>query len=189
MIGIPLGLLYSNAGEWFIHKYILHGLGKDKKNFWSFHWHEHHAASRKHDQRDPNYERPLFRSWNAQAKEAVGLIGLAAAHLPLLPVAPFFTMTVWYSGINYYRVHKRSHLDPEWGKKHLPWHVDHHLGPDQNQNWCVTKPWFDIVMGTRKPYVTTPEYQQAQAKRQARAKQTKAAELRVATNAAEVLPA
>ncbi len=68
---------------------------------------------------------------------------------------PFFTATVWYSAWNYYRVHKRSHQDPEWGRRHLPWHVDHHLGPDQNANWCVTKPWFDYVMGTHKPYVGT----------------------------------
>jgi sterol desaturase/sphingolipid hydroxylase (fatty acid hydroxylase superfamily) len=46
-------------------------------------------------------------------------------------------------------------LDPEWARKVVPWHVDHHLGPDQDKNWCVTKPWFDWVMGTRVPYVGT----------------------------------
>jgi hypothetical protein len=168
MIGIPLGLLYSNAGEWFIHKYVLHGLGKNKKNFWSFHWHEHHRAAREHNQLDPHYHRSLL-SWSPQTKEALGLVGIAVAHLPLFPVAPFFTATVWACGLNYYRVHKKSHLDPEWGKKHLPWHVDHHLGPDQNQNWCVTFPWFDWVMGTRKPYVGTEKYAEDQKKRAAKA--------------------
>lgn len=164
MIGIPLGLLYANAGEWLIHKYVLHGLGKNKQNFWAFHWHEHHRAAREHNQYDPHYKRSLL-SWSPQTKEALGLVGMAIAHLPLFPIAPFFTMTVWYAGINYYRVHKRSHLDPEWGKKHLPWHVDHHLGPDQNQNWCVTKPWFDDIMGTRKPYVGTQKFEDDQARR------------------------
>ena len=40
MLGIPLGLLYSNAGEWLLHKYLLHGLGRRKGTFWAFHWHE-----------------------------------------------------------------------------------------------------------------------------------------------------
>ena len=38
------------------------------------------------------------------------------------------------------------------GKQHLPWHYDHHMGRDQNANWCVTHPLFDNVMGTRKIY-------------------------------------
>jgi len=169
MIGIPLGLLYSNMSEWVIHKYVLHGLGQNKKRpLWSFHWHEHHKNARMNEQRDPNYTKPPFKEWNAQSKELLGLVGLAAVHLPLLPVAPFFTLTVWYCGINYYRVHKRSHLDPEWGKKHVPWHVDHHMGPDQNTNWCVTKPWFDHVMGTRKPYIGTEKYEIDQQRRAAR---------------------
>ena len=150
MIGIPLGLLYSNAGEWVIHKYVLHGAGRKKKSFWSFHWHEHHRQARKLNMYDPDYERPL-RGWNAQTKEALGLVGLAAAHLPLLPVAPFFTATVLYSTWNYYRVHRRAHLDPAWAEEHLPWHVDHHLGADQDANWCVSRPWFDQLLGTRKP--------------------------------------
>lgn len=164
MIGIPLGLLYANAGEWLIHKYVLHGLGKNKKSFWSFHWHEHHAAARKHQQYDPHYKRSLL-TWSPQTKEAISLVGVSLAHAPLLPIAPFFTMTVWYSAINYYRVHKRSHLDPAWGKQHLPWHVDHHLGPDQNQNWCVTRPWFDVLMGTRKPYLGTDKHASDEARR------------------------
>ena len=52
MIGIPLGLLYSNAAEWWIHKNILHGLGKNRSSFWSFHWHEHHAEARRHEMVD-----------------------------------------------------------------------------------------------------------------------------------------
>ncbi len=154
MIGIPLGLAYTNAGEWLIHKYLLHDLGKKKTSFWSFHFHEHHKACRKNAYADPNYERSLF-GWHSQSKEALGLLALGVAHAPLLPVAPFFTSTVWYGLINYYRVHKRSHEDPEWGREHVPWHYDHHMGPNQDANWCVTKPWFDKVMGTRLHYAGT----------------------------------
>ena len=154
MIGIPLGLLYANATEWAVHKYVLHGLGKRKTSFWAFHWHDHHRTTRKNGHIDPAYQRPIT-SWNAQAKEAVALSALVATHLPLLPVAPLFTGTLVYSAVNYYKKHKRSHLDPEWAREELTWHYDHHMGPNQNANWCVTRPWFDDLMGTRQPYAGT----------------------------------
>ena len=151
MLGIPLGWAYANMGEWLIHKYLLHGRGVDKKSFWAFHWHEHHRESRRHRMFDRQYVRSLF-TWSPQGKEAAALLGAAAVHAPLLPLAPFFTGTVWWSIWSYYRAHKRSHLDPDWAKEHLPWHYDHHMGKDQNSNWCVTHPFFDYVMGTRKKY-------------------------------------
>lgn len=154
MIGIPIGLLYANGAEWLIHKYILHGLGGKKKSFWSFHWHEHHRASRINDMLDEAYT-----TWKAKLdprnKELIGVVVLAGSHLPLFPVMPFFTGTVVYSAVNYYQSHKRAHTDIEWGKKNLPWHYDHHMGPDQHSNWCVTKPFWDNVLGTRKPYLGT----------------------------------
>jgi sterol desaturase/sphingolipid hydroxylase (fatty acid hydroxylase superfamily) len=79
-------------------------------------------------------------------------VAAGVAHLPLLPVAPFFTMTVYWRAWRYYTIHKRAHLDRNWAKEDLPWHYDHHMGKDQNANWCVTYPWFDHVMGTRKRY-------------------------------------
>ena len=80
----------------------------------------------------------------------------AVAAIPLFPIAPFFTGAVWFSMARYYRSHKRSHQDPAWAKENMPWHVDHHMGTDQNSNWCVTHPWFDYVMKTRKPYSEDP---------------------------------
>ena len=150
MIGIPLGLLYGNAGEWLIHKYVLHDLGKNKDFFFAFHWHEHHKNCRKNKNHDPDYELPRLR-WHAPGKELVALTGLCMAHAPLFPVAPFFTGTVFYCSLNYYRKHKRGHLDPQWLKENLPWHWDHHLGKNQDANWCVTHPFFDHLMGTREP--------------------------------------
>jgi hypothetical protein len=151
MIGFPLGLLYANAGEWIIHKYVLHGVGKDKKSFWNFHWGEHHRASRKNDFHDPDYERSPIGA-HAQGKEALGIAGLMLLHAPLLPVAPYFTAAVWYSGANYFLTHRKAHLNPAWAKRHLRHHYDHHMGSNQDANWCVTKPWFDHLMGTRIPY-------------------------------------
>lgn len=154
MIGIPIGLALANAGEWYMHKYVLHGLGKRKGSFWSFHWHEHHRESRKHYMLDRDYQRPATE-WNAQSKEIAALGAATLAVLPLAPVAPFLVGTLAYSAINYYRKHKRAHLDPAWARQHLPWHYDHHMGPNQHANWCVTRPWFDIVRGTRERYAGT----------------------------------
>jgi hypothetical protein len=168
MIGIPLGLVYANAMEWMIHKHLLHGRGKNKKSFWSFHWHEHHSKSRKHDMLDDQYNTPPFRHWDAHTKEAAALLAGAVVHAPLLPVAPFFTLSVWWSAAHYYRVHKKSHQDPEWAKQHLPWHVDHHMGPDQHKNWCVTYPLTDWVLGTRVKYLGTERHKEDVARELAR---------------------
>jgi len=154
MLGFLLGLLYANAGEWVIHKYVLHGLGRKKSSVWSYHWHEHHRHARRYQHLDPDYERSVLQ-WNAQGKEALGITVLALVHLPLLPVAPFFVGAVEYSAIRYYRVHKRAHRDASWAREHLPWHYDHHMGPNQDANWCVTWPWLDWVMGTREHYIDT----------------------------------
>lgn len=153
-MGIPLGLICANATEWVVHKYVLHGLGKRKKSFYSFHWHDHHRNARNLGHYDPHYERSVF-GWHAQGKEALLLAISGVAVAPLFPLAPFFVGTLWYCGYNYHRVHKRAHLDPEWARKHLPWHYDHHMGPNQDANWCVTRPWFDELLGTREMFVGT----------------------------------
>ncbi|MEZ4288005.1 MAG: hypothetical protein R3A47_07650 [Polyangiales bacterium] len=165
MIGIPVGLLYANAGEWLIHKHLLHGAGRRKKSLWAFHWYEHHREARQNDHVDRFYQRSLW-GWHAQSKEAIGLVVAAAAHAPLFPIAPFFTSAVWYSVARYYVVHKRAHQDPEWARENLSWHYDHHMGPNQHANWCVTFPWFDHVMGTREPYVGTEREKRDREKRE-----------------------
>ncbi|MDB4929245.1 MAG: hypothetical protein JWM10_1729 [Myxococcaceae bacterium] len=154
MIGLPLALLYSNAWEWVIHKYVLHGQGKNRENFWSFHWHDHHKHARKEAMNDHQYQRSVF-GWHGQGKEALGLLAATLVTLPLARRYPWFVAGSVFSQWNYYRVHKRSHRDAAWAREHLPWHYDHHMGPNQHANWCVTWPWFDHVMGTREPYVGT----------------------------------
>jgi hypothetical protein len=169
MIGIPVALLAFNAGEWATHKYVLHALGKRKKDsFFRFHFFEHHQATRKHAGYDPNYQRSVF-GWHAQGREALALAVVGVAHAPLFPVAPFYTATIWYSLLEYHRVHKRSHLDPDWARTHVPWHYDHHMGPDQEKNWGVTHPWMDVLMGTRVPYVGTPKEREDRERRAAKA--------------------
>jgi hypothetical protein len=154
MIGIPIGLLYANAIEWLVHRYVLHGPGKKPNSFWRFHWAEHHKNSRRHEMYDADYEKSIF-DWNARGKEAFGIALLGVAHTPLFPVAPYFTGTILYACFNYIYRHKKSHLDPEWARVHMTGHYDHHMGPNQDANWCVTRPWFDWITGTRVPYAFT----------------------------------
>lgn len=154
MIGFVIGTVYANALEWAMHRYVLHGIGKRRDSTWSFHFHEHHRAARRHWMEDPDYERSLW-GWHAQGKEAFALVSLGLIHLPLWAFSPGFVLGMGLSGWNYYRWHRRSHEDPEWARRHLTWHYDHHMGPDQDANWCVSWPWFDWVMGTRKPYAGT----------------------------------
>lgn len=155
MIGIPLGMLYANFCEALFHRHVLHGLGKRPGSFWAFHWHEHHREARRNGFRDEHYRtRPLL-GWHPQTKERLAIALGVAVHLPLAPIAPFFVGTLAYCGFTYFRAHKRAHLDPAWGREHLPWHYDHHMAPNQNANWGIVKPWYDQIMGTRIAWAGT----------------------------------
>jgi hypothetical protein len=151
-----LGLLYANAGEWFTHKVILHGLGKNRRSFWAYHLYGHHADCAQHAMLDPGYIKPDFTSWNTQSKELVVLLGIALLHLPLLEFLPAFTAAVYMSLLLYYYRHRKAHIDTAWAKKHLRWHYEHHVSGDKG-NWCITWPGFDYVMGTRVKTTTPPE--------------------------------
>ena len=142
------GMLYVNFLEWAIHKFILHELGKRKNSIFSFHWF-HHRLARTNDYLDLEYVDPWWKRLS-RAKEIFGLLVITAAHLPLaLWSIPFYLGCV-LQGFLYYVLHSRSHLDKEWTKKWMPWHYEHHMGKDQNSNWCVTYPFWDHVFRTRK---------------------------------------
>jgi len=147
--GLVFGMLHANAVEWVVHKYVLHGLGRKKGSFFRFHWAQHHRIARKNGMHDKSYEQP-FWVWNARGKEIGGILGLAVLHLPLVKVAPWFTAAVVFSSFNYLYRHRKAHMDVEWGKKHMPHHYDHHMGENQDANWCVSYPWLDLLVGTRQ---------------------------------------
>ena len=163
LIEFPLGLVYANALEWLIHKYLLHGVGRNKKSIWAFHWHEHHQSARKHAFVDEAYSASL-RSWDTKTKEIVSLLAIALAHVPLFFVAPWFTVAAWLSAANYFRVHRKAHMNPQWAREHLPWHFDHHMGPNQNANWCATFPLFDWLLGTREHYLAAERERDSRAR-------------------------
>ena len=75
-----------------------------------------------------------------------------------LPVAMLIN---WPAGICmmlwqwiYFFIHAASHVTPyvenqfEVGKLAIPWHGEHHMGPNQNMNWGVTDDWPDRLLKT-----------------------------------------
>ena len=89
-------------------------------------------------------------------------------HAPIAIWFPYFFLMVVYSAIAYYYIHKRSHMDYVWARRYLPWHYDHHMGPNQHANSGVTGCWMDILMGTRVPYFGTERYYKDEEKRRVR---------------------
>ena len=167
MIGIPLALAVFGYGEWAAHKYLLHGLGRDRTSRFAFHYHQHHQAVRRNGGYDPAYEGPPWSS-ATQSREAIGLTVIGLAHAPLLPIAPLYTATIWYCLARYRRDHRRAHLDPKWARDHLPWHYDHHMG-DQDKNFGVSWSWFDSLVGTREGFIGSDRERALHAKHAARA--------------------
>lgn len=153
MLGIPIALAVFGYGEWAAHKYLLHGRERDRSGRFAFHYDDHHQAVRRYGGYDPAYEGPVWSS-RTQAREAIGLALLGLLHAPLLPLAPFYTSTIWYCLARYRRDHRRAHLDPAWARDHLPWHYDHHMG-DQDRNFGISWSWCDVLAGTREVFVGT----------------------------------
>ncbi len=98
---------------------------------------------------DEGYRR-LQLQWNTQTKELLTLALILLSQLLFINLAFWYVVGFYASIALYYYKHRKAHLDPEWAKNHLPWHYEHHLGPYSEANWCVTWPWFDYIMGTRR---------------------------------------
>jgi hypothetical protein len=161
--GFIAGLVIANGFEWVAHKYILHGTHRAGKPRYSLvpdsmksHW-EHHREVRKTDFHDHGYVEG-FSNWRTK-NEIISLAVVAGVFAPLFyPVSKGMSLSVLYAAGNYYYIHRRAHLEPEWAMKKIPWHYDHHMNSNQDANWCVTKPWFDYILGTR--VISSPELQE-----------------------------
>ena len=145
-----LAFVYTNLLEWAIHKYLFHGLGKNKKSFFSTHWHHHHKIVRKNGYKDISYNG--FPPHPSVRQEVGSLVLLALLHLPLVFVSVTFYVSLLYFTCRYFYIHRKSHLDPDWGLDNFPWHYDHHMGRNQNANWGVTSPLWDWIFKTRIKY-------------------------------------
>jgi sterol desaturase/sphingolipid hydroxylase (fatty acid hydroxylase superfamily) len=149
VVQFVLGLFYTNVGEWLVHRYILHGFGKKRNSFWAYHLYEHHVVCRTNGMIDLGYQKLNLKKWNAQTKELAVLACIVLIHLPIFFIYPIFICAVYLSFSLYYYKHRKAHIDPEWAKRHLRWHYEHHLAVNSRGNWCVSWPWFDYLMGTR----------------------------------------
>jgi hypothetical protein len=152
--GFVVGVVTANAFEWVAHKYLLHGTPRKGQPRFSpspasmeSHW-THHRMVRKTAFGDECYAHGL--SHDRTRLELLSLGVVAGAMTVFWPVSRGFVLASWYSAGHYFYVHRRAHLDPAWAQKRIPWHYDHHMNTIQDANWCVTRPWFDYVMGTRE---------------------------------------
>ncbi|MFW2047087.1 hypothetical protein [Acinetobacter variabilis] len=152
--GFLAGLVVANGFEWFAHKYVLHGTHRAGQTRYSpvpdsmrSHW-EHHREVRKTRFSDYAYIEGL-KNW--RIRNEIGSLAVAASvfGLAFYPLSKGMFLATLYSAGNYFYMHRRAHLQPEWARKKIPWHYDHHMNSNQDANWCVTKPWFDYLMGTR----------------------------------------
>jgi len=99
--------------------------------------------ARMNDNKDIDYSKRLFHN-----ETWLTLAGMLI-HIPLFWFAPVFTfITILYASI-YIVLHRKSHEHVEFFKKWMPWHYEHHMGVNQNANWCVVFPLMDYIMGTR----------------------------------------
>ncbi|WP_445114653.1 hypothetical protein [Acinetobacter sp. WZC-1] len=152
--GFVAGLVVANGFEWFAHKYILHGTHRPGQTRYSpiphsmkSHW-EHHREVRKQQFHDDGYVEGIS-NWRTK-NEIISLVVAAGVFgLGFYPLSKGMAAGVLYSAGNYYYIHRRAHLEPDWARKKIPWHYDHHMNSNQDANWCVTKPWFDYLLGTR----------------------------------------
>ena len=140
---IFLAWLYSHFYEYIAHRYFLHG----KDNFRSVfkkHFGHHHASARKNNMGDSDYNKLLNIDF-----EVISLFLSLLFHSPLAIFFPYAYATLVVCTLSYYFIHRKSHIDPEWCKKWLPWHYDHHMSKNQHVNWGVRLPIFDYIFGTR----------------------------------------
>lgn len=137
-----LGLVLGNLLEWIVHKYFLHILGKKKASLFSFHWGIHHRKARKNKFLDPTIS----------AREIVGVLFLCLLASPVMLISITTYTAMFIHAMLYLVVHNYAHNNPDWCFKYLRWHYDHHMGKDQDKNWCVVHPLMDYILGTRRKY-------------------------------------
>ena len=143
MVGILLGFLYANFIDWGVHILLHKPKGKSR---YRFHW-KHHRIARQNGNEDPDYKLKL---WHNETKITVAAMIL---HSPLFIFLPAFTTTVLSYAFVYLVLHRKTHQHIEFFKKWCPWHYEHHMGRNQNANWCVVCPLMDHIMGTREKWL------------------------------------
>ena len=142
ILQVLAGLIAASFIEWTVHKHILHELGKKKVSIFSFHWGHHHANARRNG----------FIDRSISGREIVGVLSLCVLASPIWFLLPYMYYAMVVHAGTYYVLHTVAHAYPNFARKAIPWHYDHHMGKNQNMNWCVVHPLADLIMGTRRKY-------------------------------------
>lgn len=148
-VSILLGATFASFVEWLFHKHILHGYGRNKNSVWKTHWHEHHRDARKNNMRDGFYNEPILTQLKSAELRSILLCFFAFVTLSFFVATPFCLTLALYA-VLYYVAHAVSHRRPDLAARWLKHHVDHHMGKNQNANWCVLLPLADHILGTRE---------------------------------------
>ena len=108
----------------FAHKYVLHGVHRPGQSRYSLvpesmcsHW-EHHRVVRKTEFSDFGYVEGLD-NWRTR-NEIASLAVVATVLDSVLSFSKGMTLAALYSAGNYYYLHRRAHLEPEWAKRNCP---------------------------------------------------------------------
>ena len=136
------GLVLASIIEWIVHKHVLHKMGRKKSSVFSFHWSSHHAQARRNGFYDPRIS----------AREIFSVLMLCFVSFPIWYVLPFIYYAIITHLMLYLIIHNISHKYPKFAKKYVSWHYDHHMGKNQNTNWCVVHPLADYIFKTRRKY-------------------------------------
>ena len=131
------GLIYANFVEWFIHKFLFHGLGKKKNSIFAFHLREHHKNVLRNNYYDIKFSKI----------ELPGILLLLLLHVPVMYISAYFYIALAIYGLLFIVIHNIVHKYPAFGKRYFIWHWNHHMS-DQNKSWGVVCPIFDIAAGT-----------------------------------------
>ena len=139
MFGFIIGFLYGSLLEYVIHRFVFHKLGHKKKSMWSYHLKGHHVLSRKNN----------FVDLTESNIESVGMFLLILIHVPLFFVSFGAWLGITLYALAFKYLHGYQHKHPEFTKKYMKWHWDHHM-KSPNKNFGVVVPWMDYLFGTRK---------------------------------------
>ena len=142
-----LGIVLGSLIEWAAHKYLLHNFSH--RIFSHSHFSVHHRNCRKNNNYDQDYENFPPKTLDEGLMEISLLLSGIALTSPLAFISFYLWLGLLFHACLYYFLHRKSHMDVDWGKKWMPWHYEHHMGKKQNSNWGVTNPVFDYVFGTR----------------------------------------
>jgi sterol desaturase/sphingolipid hydroxylase (fatty acid hydroxylase superfamily) len=151
IIAFGIGIVYGHVVEYTAHKHLLHRYRKRNEPF-SFHFAKHHGESR----RNLMVDNVSITNFNPMKnRDLLMVLIVLVLNLPFLFYFPAFYAACVFSAIQYYYLHRKAHHDISWGKLNLPWHYDHHMGPNQDVNWGVRSDILDRILGTREKYYGT----------------------------------